>query len=172
MKLEPDALAHLEDLYAFAVRLCQDPARAEDLVQDTLLRVLTQVGEPPLSVRPYLFRTLRNLHIDHWRRQQRLDREPSWSEQPNGALSEAPEHILLRDMLSDWLEDALAQLELPLRESLWLREVEGFSYAEISQITDAPLGTVRSRLARARSQLQSLLNGPNGVPQSKLEEVL
>jgi RNA polymerase sigma-70 factor (ECF subfamily) len=172
VKLEPEALAHLDDLYAFALRLSQDPVRAEDLVQDTLVRALTQAGEPPLAVRPYLFRCLRNLHIDHWRRQQRLQREPSWSEQSTCALSEAPEHILLHDMLSDWLEEALARLELPLRETLWLREVEGFSYAEISLITEAPLNTVRSRLARARSQMQAWLDGTPPVPEPKLGEVL
>ena len=142
---EETTVEHLDALYAYALRLSQSATDAEDLVQETMARFLARAGPTPQPVRPYLFRILRNLYVDGWRR-----RSPCPL-----PLAPAPsaEDIVLREMLSAWLEEALAELEPALREVLWLREVEGFSYAEISEVMDCPTNTVRSRLSRARSQV-------------------
>jgi len=147
----PEGLEFLDDLYAFALRLTQNRERAEDLVQETYLRHLSSGRSTPVELRPYLFRTLRNLHIDQWRRTQK---GPA-----TGLIERLPEaaDVVLEGMLSEWMEEALTQLDGCFRETLWLREVEGFSYAEIASITGVPVNTVRSRLSRARQQLEGLL---------------
>jgi|JI10StandDraft_1071094.scaffolds.fasta_scaffold969332_2 RNA polymerase sigma-70 factor (ECF subfamily) len=162
MDLERDALACLKELYAFALRLSRSREAAEDLVQEAFARVLAHSGPPPLEIRPYLFRTLRNLFVDSLRSRKNLDPMQVPSELPEVPT---PEQVLLESMLSEWLESALMSLELPLREALWLREVDGFTYAEIAEITDSPVNTVRSRLSRARTQLKDLIAAGPKVPE-------
>lgn len=152
----------LKELYAFALRLSRSRESAEDLVQETFARVLARAGPPPLEIRPYLFRTLRNLFVDGLRSSKHLGPMRVPAELPEVPT---PEQMVLESMLSEWVESALLELEFPLRETLWLREVDGFSYAEIAEITGSPVNTVRSRLSRARSQLKGLIVAEPKVPE-------
>jgi RNA polymerase sigma-70 factor, ECF subfamily len=123
--------------------------RAEDLTQDTFLVVLraTERYEPRALVRTYLYGIAFNLLANERRRQLR-----------DAPGSTAPEPATTSDATSVvWIRQALAKLELSEREILMLREYEQLSYAEIAELLELPINTVRSRLFRARMALKSLL---------------
>jgi RNA polymerase sigma-70 factor (ECF subfamily) len=128
--------------------------RADDLTQDTFLAVLraTERYEPRAPVRTYLYGIAFNLLASERRRQFR--------DAP--AASSAPEQTTNSDATSVlWIRQALAKLELSEREILMLREYEQLSYAEIAELLELPINTVRSRLFRARMALKDLLESKN-----------
>ena len=157
-------LPHLDAAYGFARFLARDPAVAEDLVQDAYLRAYRAFatyrgGEP----KAWLFAILRSSFLT-WARGQRAWREVAESdggEAAELARSEAgtPEDELLRAADIVELRRAVEALPDPFRETLVLRELQEMSYREIAEITEAPIGTVMSRLARARSLLAEALRG-------------
>jgi RNA polymerase sigma-70 factor (ECF subfamily) len=157
----------LDGLCAYARRQALDPERAEDLAHEAVARVLRRAPDfaSPNEVRPYLFRTLDNLCIDAKRRGNRGPQIVSFDELREGAGDfvsaqperDAPDARLVREALSEDVEEALDQLDEGCRRVLWLREVEDFSYAEIADALDIPLGTVRSRLSRARQFMAQCL---------------
>ena len=144
------------DLYRFAYRLLGRSAAAEDVVQETFLRAARNhakqlEGEP---ARRWLFVVARNLCVSHLRRAARhpevpLDAGPETrSQRPNPAEAvDASERAGL-------VENAVAQWPPAMREVVVLREYEGMDYAQIADIVGCSLGTVKSRLARARGQLR------------------
>jgi RNA polymerase sigma-70 factor (ECF subfamily) len=152
-------------LLRFAFRLAGDHDRAEDLVQEACTRAVEarervrDAGE----LRPYLFKILHNVWVDWCRSAHRgpqilsLDADDDTSPLPPLCASDADLDALRRGGVSDEVEAALATLDETWRETLWLRSVEGFSYAQIAEITEVPVGTVRSRLARARRALAKRL---------------
>ncbi|MEW6279692.1 MAG: sigma-70 family RNA polymerase sigma factor [Candidatus Eremiobacterota bacterium] len=147
------APGQLERLYRYARRLVRDPEQAADLVQDTFERALRYRNRvrSEADLRPLLFRILQNLYVDRWRVRSR-------HELP---LFEPPEDLpgpeVVHEALSDEVERALMELHDSWRATLWLRDVEGFSYDEIAEITGTAVGTVRSRLSRARRQMAERL---------------
>lgn len=157
-------LPHLDAAYAFARFLCRDAAVAEDLAQDAYLRAYRAFrtyrgGEP----KAWLFAIVRSSFLT-WTRGQRAWREIGdydAGEAAEQAPSEAdgPEDELLRAADVAALRAAVDALPDPFRETLVLRELEEMSYREIAEITEAPIGTVMSRLARARSLLAQALRG-------------
>jgi len=154
---ESEALACLHPLFRYAVRLSQSYDAADELVQETYRRALSAwqtVGEPS-GVRPVLFRILHNYFVDEWRKKQRRPSLVPYENFNNldTARFRAPDTEALREALSDEVIAALDELDNSLREILLLRELEDFSYQELSDILDLPIGTVRSRLARARRQV-------------------
>jgi RNA polymerase sigma-70 factor, ECF subfamily len=163
---ETEALRHLDSLYRYALRLARNPERAEDLVQETYVRAASSVGRlaEVKAIRPTLFRILHNLFIDQWRADQRgpimISTDTAGDNHaplPLLCTDDNPREALFRNALSDEVEQALSELDATWRETLWLRDVEGYSYAEISQMTSAPIGSVRSRLARARRAMADKL---------------
>lgn len=121
-----------------------DSAIVEDVAQDTFLQFWQSPNafDPARSnLRAYLFGIARKKAADWWRQQ----------EKPGNA---APEGVSLHTGPSLLMSDALQQLEPDLRNVLWLREVEGYSYDELAAILGLPLGTVKSRLFSAREQLR------------------
>jgi RNA polymerase sigma-70 factor (ECF subfamily) len=156
VSFEESALQQLDALYEFALRLTRDWQQAEDLVQDTYARAFASRASivKGAELRPYMFRILRNRHIDLWRAQRRSQQEVPLEPdlEPICPLG-TPLDTILSSVLSEQVEAALQSLQPPWRETLWLREVEDFSYEEISLITEVPIGTVRSRLSRARRML-------------------
>lgn len=165
------ALEHLDDLMAYGLQLSKNHEQAEDLVQETFIRAFTRCErlDSADAVRPVMFRILHNLFIDEWRAGRRgpvmisTDLLDEIADTP--LLShpgDNPREALFKHVLSDEVDRAFSDLEAHLREVLWLREVEGFSYAEISETTEAPVGTVRSRLARARRAFAEKLEGYAG----------
>lgn len=158
--------ANLDALYAYALRLAGQPEGAAELVQETFVKALDRLDafREPEAVRPMLFTILYHCFVDEWRKQKRRpqlvvlgDAEASIST-PETAQSLPPGSIQsIREAMGEEVDAALNALDEQLRTTLWLREIENFSYAEIAAIVDAPIGTVRSRLARARSQMAAQL---------------
>jgi RNA polymerase sigma-70 factor (ECF subfamily) len=151
-------LACHASLYRYARALCHDPMEAEELVQETYRRALSAKRRPSSpaleAVRPWLFTILRNRWYNEVRqRKQAVTQETA----PDLVCFETPEHILARRFLQSEVRDALDALPHLYREVIVLREWESLSYAEIAALLECPIGTVMSRLARARNLLRQTL---------------
>jgi len=150
-------VACLDALYRYAMSLTRSCDMADDLVQETFKRSLTAWHSltAPEAVRPVLFRILHNYYVDEWRKKNRRPTMVAYddiSEVASPPLSEA-DACNVQEALSDEVLMALHGLSDVLREVIWLREIEDYSYEEISVMIDVPVGTVRSRLARARHKM-------------------
>jgi RNA polymerase sigma-70 factor (ECF subfamily) len=156
----------LEPLYATAMRLTRNRADAEDLVQDTLLKALRFEDRftPGTNLKAWLFTILHNTWKNHVRGASRepVDVDSERVEQASDVGSlvavETPERILLRDTLDADLQAALDAMPEAFREAVWLRDVEEFTYAEIAEMLDVPIGTVMSRISRGRRILFTRLH--------------
>jgi RNA polymerase sigma-70 factor (ECF subfamily) len=150
------ALPHLDEVYTLARYLLRNTADTDDAVQECYLRALkhfdTFRGGP---IRPWLFAILRNVcNATHGRRRfsdQEIadDAVPLWSE-----AVETPETQVVRSREGRSILEMVSALPAAFREALVLREINDLSYREIADIIGAPVGTVMSRLARARSMLR------------------
>ncbi|WP_375757549.1 RNA polymerase sigma factor [Corallococcus exercitus] len=160
-------LPHLPTLLRTGLRLTRNPAHAEDLVQDTVVRALERRGElrSPEQLRGWLLAVQRTVHLNGAR-----GLRPRLEVLQGGSGSEAPlpeptgdlERELHARALGPSLTAGLAAIAPEWREALWLREVEELSYEEIAQVQDCPVGTVRSRLARARGALLDFMQRESG----------
>ncbi len=161
---DAEALSHVDSLYRTALRLTRAPADAEDLVQEAYLKAFraAESFEPGTNLRAWLFtilhNTARNRFRDRARDGESVDTEmaeraadASLASEPGGAVT--PETLLLRETLGPELQAAVDALPEAFRQVVWLRDVEEFSYAEIANMLNVPLGTVMSRLSRARRML-------------------
>jgi RNA polymerase sigma-70 factor (ECF subfamily) len=161
---EADVLPQLDSLYRLALRLTTDPSRAEDLVQDTVLKAFRswQSFQPGTSIRSWLFTILRNTFINDYRRRQRepipmdLDAAESLATF-RAAEDEDPEGTYFNQIVDAKVLEAIDALPEDFREVLVLSDVENMSYAEIARMLSLPVGTVKSRLFRARRLLQKAL---------------
>ena len=158
-------LPHLDAAYNLARYLANDASIAEDVVQEAFLRAFrsfeTYRGGPP---RAWLFAILRNCWRDRVGEQIRRERvvvsDASLSDAQSEAIaaiptdSDTPEESLARAREVDTVRGVIAALPEPFRETLILREMEDMSYRDIAEITRVPIGTVMSRLARARASLK------------------
>jgi RNA polymerase sigma-70 factor (ECF subfamily) len=150
------ALPHLDEVYTLARYLLRNTADADDAVQECYLRALrhfdTFRGGP---IRPWLFAILRNVCNTAHARRRFSDQEipddavPLWNE-----AVETPEAHVLRSRDGQSILEKVSALPAAFRETLVLREINDLSYREIADIVRAPVGTVMSRLARARSMLR------------------
>src|SRR5437667_5215722 len=143
---EAEALASLDSLYRTALRLTRAPADAEDLVQDTYLKAFRAADqfEPGTNLKAWLFtilhNTARNRLRDRARETVTFDSDTAERaadavfESGAGAYAETPETLLLRDTLDPELQAAVEALPDVFRQAVWLRDVEEFSYAEISRM--------------------------------------
>jgi RNA polymerase sigma-70 factor (ECF subfamily) len=150
-------LACHASVYRYARALCHDPAEAEELTQETFRRALAARRRPaslsPECVRPWMFTILRN----HWHNQARHRRRDVELD-PAGevAAPDTPETIVNRRFLQSEVRDALDALPAAFREVIVLREIEGLSYSEMAALLNCPVGTIMSRLARARLVLKRM----------------
>jgi RNA polymerase sigma-70 factor (ECF subfamily) len=148
-------LAAVPSLRAFAISLSGSVDRADDLVQDTLLRALANIHrfEPGTNLNAWLFTILRNLFHSEYRKRKREveDADGSYA----ARLATAPEQNARLDF--DDLRLALAKLSPDQREAVLLIGAEGFSYEEAAQICGTAVGTIKSRVNRARRRLAELL---------------
>ena len=167
--LEAEILDHLDALYGAAMRLTRNEANAEDLVQDTVVKAVRARHQyrPGTNLKAWLLRILTNTFINRHRRGG-LERSvldgPSAKPLVSGWMSAAsmramcePEKSALQPLLAAELQQALDALPESHRCVILLSDVEGLSYKEIAAALDCPVGTVMSRLHRARKALQASL---------------
>lgn len=147
-------------LYRMAFSWCHDAALAEDLTQDTLIRALERADQlrDMERIDPWLFAILANRWRDHLRSlRPHEDVEALADTLPDGG--DSPERMDERGEIIGQVRAAIALLPLGQRQVLTLVDLEEFSYAEVGAILDIPIGTVMSRLCRARRQLREELIG-------------
>ena len=168
-RFERDVLPLLPNLYAAALRMTRNPADAEDLVQDTYLRAFRGFSgfKEGTNLKAWLYRILTNSFINTYRKKQR---QPQTVEGPDdidewylfdklgGRNVEVSAETEVLDKIPDEaVKGALESLPENFRLPVLLADVEGFSYKEIAEIMDTPIGTVMSRLHRGRTALQKAL---------------
>jgi RNA polymerase sigma factor (sigma-70 family) len=160
------ALPLFDALYNFARWLVHDSHDAEDLVQETYLKALRSFAsfQSGTNFRAWMFRILRNNFLSSCSKLERRMTVAMDSEEDGPELAvdtETPETILMNRFHSQLVQRAIADLPMHYREALLLCEVEEMSYQEIAEILTIPMGTVMSRLARARKAVrESLLSAP------------
>ncbi len=153
-------LPHLDAAYTLARYLTRDPDSARDVVQDACLRAVRHFpgfrGDDVASARAWLLTIVRNTAYSARRRHGPVERATEFDEtvHSDAVAEEHPETALLRKGEQESLQQALDRLPEELREMIVLREVEGLSYKEMSDVAGVPIGTVMSRLSRARARLQ------------------
>ena len=151
-------LREVPRLRRYAVALLADRARADDLVQDTLERALGRLHlwQSGTDMRRWLFTIMHNLHVNAVRRSIRRGSETTLEDAEDRLVQSASQHdsMAVRD-----LNAALQSLPAEQVEVLLLVALEGLAYREVAQILDIPLGTVMSRLSRARQALRRFLDG-------------
>ena len=168
---EEDALPYLDQIYRTALRMTRNPTDAEDLVQETFVRAFSAFRSyrQGTNLRAWLFRILRNTYINSYRKAQRTPFTGSADELTDGQLldiesregvgARSAEIEALERLGDDDINDALAALPEGFRTAVVLADIEGFSYQEIAEIMDSPVGTVMSRVHRGRKALRGLLEG-------------
>ncbi|MFI5235508.1 MAG: sigma-70 family RNA polymerase sigma factor [Gemmatimonadales bacterium] len=162
---EAEILPHLDVLYRVARRMTGEAADAEDLVQETLLKALRgwEGFRPGSNARAWLLTILRNAFINGYRRRRRepvtldLDAADRHSIIHDVAGSD-PEGEFFTKLVDETVLQAVDALPDDFREALVLSDLEGLAYAEIAQVLGVPVGTVKSRLFRARRLLQRALH--------------
>jgi RNA polymerase sigma-70 factor (ECF subfamily) len=156
-----DALGHLDALYNFALYLTRNPAEADDLVQETYLRAFrfSHRFEPGTHLRAWLFQIMRNTFLTFYRLRERetaiaSDGVPDWDVP---MFHDAPEEDSRATEAHTDLERAMRRLPEDFRTVLLLAEVEGLPLEEVAQVMACPVGTVKSRIFRAKERLRALL---------------
>jgi RNA polymerase sigma-70 factor (ECF subfamily) len=162
-------IPHQPELYGVAMRICRDPDTAKDLVQETLLRAMVAWDsfEPGSNLRAWLFRILTNAFINGYRKRRRHQRFSS--ERPGDALialygrdqdhTDDLEDTLCGNQLSDEVQGALGRLGEDYRDVVERADLRGEKYKDIADALHVPIGTVMSRLFRARRVLEGELAG-------------
>lgn len=148
-------LAHIPSLRRYARLLTGDASRADDLVQDTLERACVKwtLWQPGSALRSWLFTLMHNLYLNQRRDWRHDDDHASLDD-----VDEASHEPLIQAGEQMDMQQALARMSPALREVLLLVTVEEYTYAEAAGILDIPIGTVMSRLHRAREQLRGLVH--------------
>lgn len=159
---DEEALPHLDTLYRVALRLTADASQAEDLVQDTMLKAYRswKQYQPGTNARGWLLTILRNTFINDYRRRKHepiaMDLEAVEPHALDRSIQEVdPEGAFFAQIVDAKVLEAIDALPTEFREVLVLSDVEGMRYAEIAEALQIPVGTVKSRLFRARRQLQA-----------------
>lgn len=154
-----DIEAHFPALTRFAIRLTRNTDAAHDLVQDTILKVLSRRAdaETPDNTKSYMMSMLYNQFIDSYRKQARRSYVPIDDVEP--VSPDAPQNLALA---SKEVMAAITQLPSDFSDVLFRHARDDQSYAEIADALDIPVGTVMSRMSRARSSLRAMLDG--GAP--------
>ena len=164
-------MEHMPSLYSAAMRLTHNPSDAEDLVQETYLKAYRSFGtyEAGTNLRAWLYRILTNTFINQYRAKQRRVSEEDLDDVEDMYLyrhlgsfetalaSRSAEDNLLERLTDDEVKQALADLPDSFRLPVYLADVEEFSYKEIAEMLDVPIGTVMSRLHRGRKALHKRL---------------
>jgi RNA polymerase sigma-70 factor (ECF subfamily) len=159
-----DLQEYLNGLFSYGLVLSRNQAEAEDLVQETCLRALRAMERlrPNSNVKSWLFTILRNIWLNQLRQRKTapdmvgLDMDEQIENRVVNSSAD-PYTAYVSDLEGEQVRNAIEQLPLEFREVILLREYEELSYEEIAGMLHCPVGTVMSRLARARSKLRDLL---------------
>jgi RNA polymerase sigma factor (sigma-70 family) len=163
---EATVLPYLNSAYNLARWLTRNEHDAEDIVQEAILRALRSFDTfiPGRDARAWLLAIVRN-SCRTWMRRNRSQEPTTQLDEDSQRAVEAwsdPEAVLIKNANSELVRNALEKLSIEYREILILRELEELSYKEIAQIIEIPLGTVMSRLSRARRELYIRVSGVSG----------
>jgi RNA polymerase sigma-70 factor (ECF subfamily) len=169
-------LSHWKALNRFAFSLCKNKFDAEDLVSETILKAFENFGrlKDESKLKPWLFRILNNQFISNYRRNQKFVELESATNEYQDEYAESfslfeaiaksnyvdegnPENKFISHLTQDQIKKSIEELPGEFRATILLCDMEDFSYAEISAILKIPVGTVRSRISRARTLLQKKL---------------
>lgn len=168
-RFERDAMEYLDQLYGAALRMTRNAADAEDVVQETYAKAFASFKQfrPGTNLKAWLFRILTNTYINTYRKAQRRPQTSDDENVEDWQIARAASHEAtglrsaeveaLDPMPDTQVVRALDSLSEDFREVVTLADIEGFSYKEIAQIMGTPIGTVMSRLNRARKQLRGQL---------------
>lgn len=164
---DEEIIPHMDALYNFALRLTTDPNDAEDLVQDTIVKAYRFFSsyEKGTNAKAWMFRILKNSFINNYRKTSKkpaevdYDEVSSYYESIRAERTETSdlESLMFREMMDDELSTALTRLPEDFRTVVMLCDVEGYTYEEIANMLDVPIGTIRSRLHRGRNLLKTEL---------------
>ncbi|MGH9295720.1 MAG: sigma-70 family RNA polymerase sigma factor, partial [Acidimicrobiales bacterium] len=167
-----DTEQFMGSLYSAALRMTRNPADAEDLVQETYLKAYRGYGtfKEGTNLKAWLYRILTNTFINAYRARRRHPEEADLEEVEDfylfrrlggleaAAAGRSTEDEVLERFTDDEVKQALESLPESFRMAVLLADVEGFSYKEIAEITEVPIGTVMSRLHRGRRALEKALH--------------
>lgn len=165
---DTEFLPHIDSMYNFAYRLTFDEDDAKDLVQDTYLKAFRfiQSFQQGTNAKAWLFRILKNSFINDFRKKSKQPAKVDYQEVESYYNSDDVDRAIttdlrvdtVQDMLGDEISNALNSLDVDFRTVIILCDLEGFKYDEMAKILDIPIGTVRSRLHRARNLLKEKLS--------------
>ncbi|WP_237204548.1 sigma-70 family RNA polymerase sigma factor [Rothia nasimurium] len=168
-RFEREALMYVDQLYAAALRMARNPQDAEDLVQEAYMKAFSAFHQykPGTNLKAWLYRILTNTYINVYRKRQRepyqanTDTVEDWQLARAGAHDSkglpSAENEALAHLPDSDIKEALQSIPEDFRMAVYYSDVEGFSYKEISDIMDTPIGTVMSRLHRGRKLLRDKL---------------
>ena len=173
-EFEDIAMEHVDSLYSMAIRLVFNKEEAEDLVQETYLKAYRffDTFQKGTNIKAWLFKILRNTFINKYRKAVNLPSEIFYEdvesvnsnlsykqESDSGELTDTLEskYNELGNLMEDDVKHAIDSLPIEYKEAILLSDVEELSYNDIAEITNVPIGTVKSRLNRGRKLLQKSL---------------
>jgi RNA polymerase sigma factor (sigma-70 family) len=165
---EKEFMPHIDSMYNFAFRLTNDEDDANDLVQDTYLKAFRFINSfsEGTNAKAWLFRILKNSFINDFRKKSKepskvdyQDVETTYNSEEDAETNQTVDlrAETVQDLIGDEIANALNALPVDFRTVIILCDVEGFTYEEMAKILDIPIGTVRSRLHRARMLLKEKL---------------
>ncbi len=167
LAFEDEVMSNLDSMYRYALHLVRNPEDAGDLVQETCARSLKAADKfkRGTNARAWLFAIMRNIFFNQYRAKSRGEIPSDWTDEVvsgdqrfTGSVWPQPFEMFLRSVMREDIDKAMDELSADFRSVVLLCDVEGFSYAEAAELLEIPVGTVRSRLHRARTSLQKMLS--------------